>query len=122
MRVTIPRDNDLAHQNVATVEANTLTDSIQRIEARTLTDSIQTIDAFTLTESVKPMEVASLHPQPIHDPMALLPPPVIVEKGTQTEAPSPLPTKQVAIQTGPPLRDYRVELKAKIARSNRQEQ
>ena len=111
LSVTIPRDDDLSHRNVTTVEASTLTDSIQKIEASTLTDSIQMIDAFTITESIKPMEVASLHPHPIHDPTALLPPPVVVEKGTQTEAPSPLPTKQAATQTGPPLRDYRAELK-----------
>ena len=68
------------------------------------------------------MKVASSHPQPIHDPSALLPPPVVVEKVTQTEAPSPLPTKQAATQTGPPLRDYRAELKAEIVRSDRREQ
>ena len=80
------------------------------------------IDAFTTTESVKPMEVASSHPQPIHEPSTLLPPPVVVEKVTQTEAPSPLPTKQTATQIEPPVRDYRVELKAEIAWSDRREQ
>ena len=73
-------------------------------------------------ESVKPMEVASPHPHPIHDPTPLLPPPVVMDKVTQTKAPSPLPTKQAATQTGPPLRDYRAELKAEIARSDRREQ
>ena len=62
LSVTIPRDDDLAHQNVATVEASTLTDSILTIEASTLTDPIQTIDASTTTELVKPMEIASSHP------------------------------------------------------------
>ena len=119
---TIPRDDDLAHQKVATVEASTLTDSIQKIEANTLTDSIQTIDACTITESIKLMEVASPHPQPIHNPTPLLPPLVIVDKVTQIEAPFPLPTKQAATKTGPLLRDYRVELKAEIARSARREQ
>ena len=85
-----PNHSDLAHQNVATVEASTLTDSILTIEASTLTDSIQMIDAFTTTESDKPMEIASSHPQPIHAPSTLLPPPVVVEKVTQTEASSPL--------------------------------
>ena len=80
------------------------------------------IDAFTTTESIKPMEVASSHPQSIHDPSALLPPHVVVEKVTQTEAPSPFPTKQAATQIGPPLRDYRAELKAEIPRSDHREQ
>ena len=75
------------------VEASTVTDSILTIEPSTLKDSTQMIDAFTTIESVKPMEIAGSHPQPIHDPSALHPPPVIVEK---TEAPSPRPTKQVA--------------------------
>ena len=75
-----PNHHDLAHQNVATVEASTVTDSILTIEASTLTDSIQMIDAFTTTESVKPMEIASSHPQPIHDPSALRSSPVVVEK------------------------------------------
>ena len=57
-----PNHNNLAHQNVATVEASTLTDSILTIEANTLTDPIQTIDASTTTELVKPMEIASSHP------------------------------------------------------------
>ena len=45
-----------------------------------------------------------------------------MEKFTQTDTPSPPPTKQVATQTTPPLRDYRAELKAEIARSDRREQ
>ena len=106
MSVTFSRDDDLAHQNVATVEASTLTDPIQTIEVGTMTASIQKIDACKIMESVHPMEVASSHPQPIHDPTPVLPPPVIMEKVTQTDAPSPLLTKQAATQTGPPLRDY----------------
>ena len=54
------------------------------------------IDAFTTTESVTPME--------------------------KTETPPPRPTKQVATQTGPPLRDYRAELKEENARFDRREQ
>ena len=77
-----PNHHDLAHQNIATVKASTITDSILTIEANTLTASIQMIDAFTTTESDKPMEIASSHPQPIHAPSALLPPLVIVEKIT----------------------------------------
>ena len=96
----VQNHSDLAHPNVATVEATIVTDSILTIEASTLTDSIQMIDAFTTTESVTPMEIAASNPPPIQDPSALRPPPVVVER---TEAPSPRPTKQVATQIGPPL-------------------
>ena len=61
LSVTIPRDDDPTHQKVATVEASTFMDLIQKIEAIILTDSIQTINACTITESVKPVEVASPH-------------------------------------------------------------
>ena len=109
----------LARPNVATVEASTVTDSILTIEASTLTDSIQMINAFTITESNHPMEIAASCPHPTQDPSALRPPPVVVE---ETETPPPQPTKQVATQTGPPLRDYRAELKEEIVRFDRQEQ
>ena len=91
-----PKQSNQAPPSITMIEASTVTDSILTVEASTLTDSIQMIDAFTTTESVTPME--------------------------KTETPPPRPTKQVATQTGPPLRDYRAELKAEIARSDRREQ
>ena len=77
------------------IEASTITDSILTIEASTLTDSIQMVDACTETESVKPTELA---------------------------APPPRPTKEEATQTGPPLRDYRAELREEQRRTERHEQ
>ena len=77
------------------------------------------VDACTATESVKPMELAAPQPQPIPDSSALRTPPVVMEK---TEAPSPRPTKQVATQTGPSLRDYRAELREEQRRAERHEQ
>ena len=40
----------------------------------------------------------------------------------KTEAPSPRPTKHAATETGPPLRDYRVELREEQRRAERHEQ
>ena len=100
----VPTHSDLARPNIAMVEASTVTYSIMTIEASTITDSIQMVDAFTTPESVTPNEIAASNPLPIQDSSALRPPPIVMEK---TEAPSPRPTKQVATQTGPPLRDYR---------------
>ena len=99
-----------------------MTDSVHTVKASTMTDSVQTVEACTITDSAQPMEEASPHPQPIHDHTPSLPPLVIMDKFTQTDTPSPPPTKQAATQTGTPLRDYRVELKAEIARSNHREQ
>ena len=93
----IPRDGDLAHQKVATVEA------------------------CTITDSAPPIEVASPHPQPIHDTTPPLPPPDVREQSTHMDTPSPPPNTEASTQTGPPIRDYRAELKAEIARSKRHE-
>ena len=75
------------------IEASTITYSILTIEASTLTDSM--VDACTETEPVKPTELA---------------------------APPPRPTKQEATQAGPPLQDYRAELREEQRRTERHEQ
>ena len=49
--------------------------------------------------------------------MRTLPPPVVMERFAQTDITSLPRTTQAATPTGPPLRDYRAELKAEIARS-----
>ena len=90
-----PKHSNQAPPNITTIEASTVTDSILTIEASTLTDSIEMVDACTTTEPVTPKE--------------------------KTESPPPRPTKEVATQTGPPLRDCRVELKEENARFDRRE-
>ena len=49
-------------------------------------------------------------------------PPVVMEKSAQTDTTPHPQTTQAATQTGPPLRNYRTELKAKIVRNERIEQ
>ena len=53
--------------------------------------------------------------------MQTLPPPVFMEQFAQTDRISLPRTTQAATQTGPPLWNYRAELKAEIARSERME-
>ena len=62
-------------------------------QASTLTDSVHMVDACTITESVTTKE--------------------------NTESPPPRPTKEVATQTGPLLRDYRAELREEQRRTER---
>ena len=78
------------------IDESTVTDSILTIQASTLTDSLQMVDACTTTEAATPME--------------------------KTDTPPPRPTKEVASQTEPLLRDYRAELKEEERRTERHEQ
>ena len=75
------------------IEASTIMDSILTIEANTLTDPM--VDACTETEPVKPTRLAATPPRP---------------------------TKEEATQTGPPLRDYRAELREEQRRIEQHEQ
>ena len=70
------------YKSFTMIEASTITDSILTIEASIVTDSM--VDACTETEPVKPTELA---------------------------APPPRPTKEEETKIGPPLRDYRAELR-----------
>jgi hypothetical protein len=81
---------------ITMIDESTITDTIRMIRASTLTDSLHRVDACTTTEPVQPME--------------------------KTATPPPRPSKEVATQTEPPLRDYRAELKEEQRRTERHEQ
>ena len=82
-----------APPRITMIDESTVTDTILTIQASTLTDSVHMVDACTTTEPVTPKE--------------------------KTESPPPRPTKEVATQTEPPLRDYRAELKEEQRRTER---
>ena len=127
LSTTIPREGDPAHHRVATEEASTMTDSVQLIEEASPHPQIS--HAPTQTEILPVQATTDTFPeadkaptlQTSHGSTPPLPPPVVMEQFAQTDTTSLPRTTQAATQTGPLLRNYRAELKAKIARSERLE-
>ena len=69
-----------------------------------------TIDPFPEADRAPTLQTS-------HGPTTPLPLPIVMEQFAQTNTTSLPRTTQAATQTGPPLRNYRDELKAEIARS-----
>ena len=121
-------------------ELNTTLIEAYRDLDRTMTDLVQTIEAASPEENQPRPQTSHDHtePSPVeattdtspkadmaptlqtsHDHTPPLPPLVIMEQFAQTDTTSLPRTTQVATQTRPPLWDYRAELKAEIARTER---